>query len=101
MNKDMKIPWYFVGIPINGFVVSKLWQWFILPMCPTLPILGIVSGYSLLFTLRFFCNGNMNSAAIRISEAFPESKKFDEQLSIHVGYPLFVLLVGYVLHLVS
>lgn len=81
-----------VGCVLNGFVLAKLWGWFVVPVFH-LPTLGAAQAIGLSFIVRVF-NG-----------ASPTERKTDEKFSalvaklvvVSVGTPLVSLFFGWVL----
>lgn len=84
-----------IAIPLfalNGYVITKLWAWFIVPLFG-LPLLNIPQaiGLDLVVTFLTFHQTVYNPE--------PKDKKEKIQRGVqHFARPLFVLLTGYIVH---
>lgn len=84
-----------ISIPLfalNGYVITKLWAWFIVPLFG-LPLLNIPQaiGLDLVVTFLTFHQTVYNPE--------PQDKKEKIQRAAqHVARPIFILLTGYIVH---
>lgn len=91
------------GIVFGGFILSKLWSWFVVPTFPSVPTVDHARGIGLLLVMNFiFMPLYANSAREELERKYPENKYVALVTSLSltlVIYPM-CLLMGYIWHLI-
>jgi hypothetical protein len=83
-----------LGAVIRGFVLSKLWLWFMVPVFH-LPVLGIVAAIGISLVIGFL---TADSSPTVCEDKRSTGEKFGAILGVLFS-PFLVLLVGYIVHL--
>lgn len=77
-----------------GFVCFKFWEWFIVPVFPTLPHIGLIQCIGLMFFISLFKNHYYKEKN--------DEKNDDntlENLKLAIIYPWLTVLLGYIFKL--
>ena len=85
---------------LDGFVVSKMWEWFVVSTFH-LPVLGITQGLGLALTVRVLRGVNHGKRAEK-DDVATGNQKLVEAVKVAgngVLMTLFLLLVGYIVQL--
>lgn len=71
----------------GGFVLSKYWEWFVLPAFPGLPQLSVAACIGVMLTVSLF---NISSVAALYSKD-AETPDYVRKLAVFMGYWIFLL----------
>lgn len=95
--KDGLIAILFIGLSaiIRGFVLTKLWMWFIIPIF-NLPNLILIHAIGILIILNFIFQINMDDTGIPIKNKYYENIFLYKALNALIVRPLFALVFGWV-----
>ena len=88
------VPLTAYGILVTGFVATKLWSWFLVPL--GLPSIGILHAAGIATLVRLFTAENP-FAAQDSAERVPEDKKMSRTITL-ILIPWATLLIGYIVH---
>lgn len=93
LSLSILVPIFMVlSLLVEGFVVMKLWGWFIVPF--GLPFIGYLHAAGIALLHKFVCPivKNQPDKNTTIISAI------QQMFGLAVIYPMFVLLVGWILH---
>lgn len=79
-----------VGAILDGFVISILWNWFMVPIFD-LPSLSIISALGLSLVIAWFTSHNNTGKNEEV-----DNKK---AIILFIMRPILFLLIGYIVHL--
>jgi len=78
---------FFVTALTNGWVLVKLWAWFIVPVF-NLPVLGLWQAIGVSFIVSHMTH-----------QYVKDNSKFGETLAFAIANPIFALFFGWLIHL--
>lgn len=85
---------------VQGYVLYKLWSWFIVPVFPNAPHLGIVQALGIALLIGYLTGRYSNSKLSEEDKKKPLMPLYAEAFKQGVIYALFILSVGWVYTLV-
>lgn len=86
------IPLFVLHLPWYGFVLSKLWGWFLVPMLGA-PAIGIVGALGVSLVIEFITNQGTNSQTQSPYEMLATS------IVHEFVYPAMMLFIGWIIQL--
>ena len=81
---------------LNGYVLSVLWGWFMVPTFG-LPDLSVAAAVGISLIVRYLTDQHKSSEPKNEGETFGE--KFGTAIGIAILAPLFALFFGWIIHL--
>ncbi len=80
---------------LNGYVLCTFWNWFVVSQFASIPQITIAGAIGLSMTMKLF------AATIATSNQKDKTttELVTEFITYSIGYPLMVLVMGYIIHL--